>query len=102
CANLPAMRTLLFATLLTVSAAAQAPPPPAAGAAPLGAFDGHTAVGAPKLAGAAAYNPLSQDYALAAAGTNMWAQRDEFEFVWKRLSGDFILQARVQFAGKGV
>ena len=32
----------------------------------------------------------------------MWAQRDEFQFVWKRMTGDFILQARVEFLGKGV
>ena len=32
----------------------------------------------------------------------MWAQRDEFHFVWKRMTGDFILQARVELLGKGV
>lgn len=69
---------------------------------PLGDFDGHSDVGAPKVAGSAAFNPVSQEYTIAAAGTNMWAQRDEFHFVWKRLRGDFILQTRVQLIGKGV
>jgi len=69
---------------------------------PLGDFDRHGDVGAPKIAGAAAYNPVSQEYTITAAGTNMWAQRDEFHFVWKRLTGDFILQTRVQLIGKGV
>ena len=32
----------------------------------------------------------------------MWAQRDEFHFVWKRMTGDFILQTRVELVGKGV
>ena len=32
----------------------------------------------------------------------MWAQKDEFQFVWKRMNGDFILQARVELVGKGV
>ena len=32
----------------------------------------------------------------------MWAQKDEFHFVWKRMTGDFILQARVELLGKGV
>jgi len=68
----------------------------------VGEFDTHGDVGSPKIAGSAAYNPLSQEYALSAAGTNMWAQRDEFQFASKALTGDFILQARVQFAGKGV
>ena len=68
----------------------------------LGDFDAHGDVGAPKLAGSAAYNPVSQDYVLTAGGTNMWAQRDEFHFVWKRMTGDFILQTRVELIGKGV
>ena len=69
---------------------------------PLGDFEGHGDIGAPKIAGSAAYNPASQDYTLTAAGTNMWAQRDEFHFVWKRMTGDFILQTRVELIGKGV
>jgi Tol biopolymer transport system component len=71
-------------------------------AAKLGDFDGHADVGSPKIAGSAAFNPVSQEYWMAAAGTNMWGQRDEFHFVWKRMTGDFILQARVQLLGKGI
>jgi len=70
--------------------------------AAVGDFEAAGDVGAPKLPGTAAYNPVSQDYALSAGGTNMWAQRDEFQFVSKKLTGDFLLQTRVQFAGKGV
>ena len=69
---------------------------------PVGDFDAHGDVGAPKIAGSAAYNPVSQDYTLTAGGTNMWAERDEFHFVWKRMTGDFILQTRVELIGKGV
>jgi TolB protein len=68
----------------------------------VGDFDGHGDIGAPKIAGSAAYNPVSQDYTLTAAGANMWAQKDEFQFVWKRVTGDFILQTRVELIGKGV
>jgi TolB protein len=68
----------------------------------IGDFDAHEDIGAPKLAGSAAYNPVSQDYVLTAGGVNMWAQRDEFHFVWKRMTGDFILQTRVELIGKGV
>lgn len=71
-------------------------------AIPLGDFDSHADVGAPRIPGSAAFNPVSQEYTITAAGTNMWAQRDEFHFVWKRLKGDFILQTRVQLIGKGV
>jgi TolB protein len=76
---------------------------PASGqGAPLGQFEGHGDIGAPKIAGSASYNAVSQEYTLSAGGVNMWAQKDEFQFVWKRLTGDFILQARVELLGKGV
>jgi len=68
----------------------------------VGDFETHGDVGSPKIAGSAAYNPLSQEYALSAAGANMWAQRDEFQFVSRALTGDFILQTRVRFSGTGV
>ena len=90
------MRTAMLALGLAAAAAAQGPHPS------LGVFDGAADVGSPAIAGSAAYNPLSQDYALSAAGTNMWAQRDEFQFVSSKLAGDFLLQTRVQFLGAGV
>jgi TolB protein len=52
----------------------------------IGDFDAHGDIGAPKLTGSAAYNPVSQDYVLTAGGVNMWAQRDEFHFVLEQAS----------------
>jgi len=69
---------------------------------PLGQFDGHGDIGSPRLSGSAAYNAVSQEYTLTSAGLNMWAARDEFHFAWKRMTGDFILQARVELLGTGV
>ncbi len=71
-------------------------------AGPLGEFEAHGDVGAPKLQGAATYNAASQEYGMSAAGVNLWGPRDEFHFAWKKLTGDFILQARVEFLGQGV
>ena len=68
----------------------------------VGVFDGHMDVGAPRIAGSTLYNAVSQEYTLSAGGVNMWATRDEFQFAWKRMTGDFILQARVEFLGTGV
>jgi Tol biopolymer transport system component/regulation of enolase protein 1 (concanavalin A-like superfamily) len=68
----------------------------------LGLFEGHGDVGSPKIAGSAAYNAVTQEYTVAAGGVNMWAQRDEFHFVWRRMKGDFILQTRIELLGKGV
>ena len=86
-------RWLLMMLVCTVGASAHAA---------LGEFEAHQDVGAPRLEGAATYNAASQSYHLSAGGTNMWGTRDEFHFAWKRLQGDFILQARVKFPGTGV
>jgi Tol biopolymer transport system component len=69
---------------------------------PLGQFQGKGDVGSPKIAGTATWNAVSQEYALSAGGVNMWGARDEFQFVWRKMTGDFIVQARVELLGKGV
>jgi len=68
---------------------------------PIGVFDHHQDVGNPKLAGSAKYNPEDQSYEVSAGGANMWYTSDQFHFLWKKLKGDFILQATVEFIGKG-
>jgi Tol biopolymer transport system component len=91
-----AASALLVMTLALSGATASA-----AGQA-LGQFEDHGDVGAPKLAGSSSYNGFSQEYRLSAAGTNLWGPRDEMRFVWRRLTGDFILQTRVELLGQGV
>ena len=71
-------------------------------AAPVGQFDDHADVGAPKIAGSASYDAAAQSYTFTAGGTNMWAARDEFHFAHKKLKGDFIVRARIEFVGQGV
>ncbi len=39
---------------------------------------------------------------LSGSGANIWFTNDEFQFVWKRIKGNFILQARGKLLGKGV
>ncbi len=68
---------------------------------PLGEFAGHTDVGSPKLTGSASYDAARQEYTLAGAGANMWFGRDEFQFAWKKVRGDFLLRARAEFTGPG-
>ena len=43
----------------------------------------------------------TQTYTLSAGGANMWAARDEFQFAWRRMSGDFVMRAHVRFLGAG-
>ena len=92
----------LVPVLLAALALAPAATTPSAAAEALGQFADHGDVGSPRLAGSAAYNGFSQEYTLSAAGVNLWGPRDEFHFVWKRLTGDFLVQARVELLGKGV
>jgi TolB protein len=68
---------------------------------PIGQFDSHEDVGDPKIKGSAVYDTETQTYTLSAAGINMWTKRDQFHFAWKKIKGDFILRATVQFIGKG-
>ena len=91
---------------------AQAPVSPAAApannAAPasvhpgVGYFEASADIGSPAIAGSTTYDPAAQTYTLSAGGTNMWFARDEFQFAWRKLSGDFTVRTHVGFIGAGV
>src|SRR6185503_19181962 len=68
----------------------------------LGAFTEQSDLGNPVRSGRATYDVGKQEYTIEGAGTNMWAGRDEFHFVWRRLKGNFILTTHAAFVGKGV
>jgi len=68
---------------------------------PVGSFEHHQDVGDPKVKGSAVYNKEDQTYTLTGAGVNMWTTIDQFQFAWKKIKGDFIIQATIQFVGKG-
>ena len=74
---------------------------PAPGRA-VGIFEAHGDIGSPAIEGRTFYNAATEAYTLRAGGLNMWEERDEFQFAWRRISGDFILQAQVAFHGEGV
>jgi TolB protein len=67
----------------------------------VGIFDAHTEVGRAR-SGSASFDPVRQAYLIAGSGQNMWGTRDDFHFVWKRLTGNFILSTRARFIGAGV
>ena len=69
---------------------------------PVGVFDAHSDVGQVRRTGSVSYDLQSQSYTIAGSGQNMWETRDDFQFVWKRLSGNFILSTRARFIGAGV
>lgn len=65
----------------------------------IGIFDDHADIGNPKLKGNASYDASTQTYNLTGAGSNIWFNRDEFHFLYKKISGDFILTADFDFTG---
>lgn len=67
----------------------------------IGQFAGHGDVGAVNIPGSARYDPEREKYTLTAAGANMWANSDEFHFVWKKMKGNFQIDARCRFVGEG-
>ncbi len=69
--------------------------------ASLGVFEKAQDLGNPRQAGMASYEAASQSYSLKGAGYNIWFQRDEFQYIYKKIKGDFILTANVEFVGKG-
>ena len=68
----------------------------------IGIFEGSTDVGPVKHKGTSAYAQRTGDYVLTGSGENIWGGKDEFHFLWRKLKGNFILQARAKFLGKGV
>ena len=68
----------------------------------LGIFDGQSDIGRARASGSATYDPQRQEYVVAGSGQNMWTDRDDFHFVWKQLTGNFILSTRARFVGAGV
>jgi Tol biopolymer transport system component len=68
----------------------------------LGVFQGNNDIGEKVKAGTASYNSKTGEYTVKGSGYNVWADHDEFHFVWKKMKGNFILHTRAGLVGKGV
>lgn len=68
----------------------------------IGMFDGHGDVGTNVKKGSATYIPSTGQYVISGAGYNVWGDHDEFQFVWKKMKGDFILYTKAEFLGNWV
>ena len=64
---------------------------------PIGIFDGQSDVGAALAPGSATFDSGKRAYTVNSAGYNIWYSRDEFRFLWKKMSGDVSLAADVAF-----
>jgi len=72
-----------------------------AAAAPLGLFTEHTDVGAVLHRGSVEYDAVRRSYKISGSGENVWATADAFQFVWKKMEGDFTLTADISVLGQG-
>ena len=75
-------------------------PPTAVGPA-VGYFEATADLGAPAIKGSTAYDAATQTYTLSAGGTNMWGARDEFQFAWRKMNGDFLIRNPREVRGSG-
>jgi hypothetical protein len=64
---------------------------------PIGIFQGQSDIGAALVPGSASYNAGTNQYTITSAGYNIWYSRDEFRYLWKKMSGDVSLAADVTF-----
>jgi hypothetical protein len=65
--------------------------------APIGIFQGQSDIGAAVVPGSANYDASTKQYTINSAGYNIWYSRDEFRYLWKKMSGDVSLAADVTF-----
>jgi hypothetical protein len=64
---------------------------------PIGLFDAQSDIGSAVVPGSAAYDESTKSYTINSAGYNIWYTRDEFRYLWKKMSGDVSLAAGVTF-----
>ncbi|BBE20514.1 tolB protein precursor, periplasmic protein [Aquipluma nitroreducens] len=67
----------------------------------IGIFQSCKDIGSPKLTGSASYDESTQTYTIRGSGYNIWFERDEFNYLYNKLKGDFILTANFEFVGAG-
>jgi hypothetical protein len=63
----------------------------------IGIFDGQSDVGSAVIPGSSSYDATTNAYTIHSAGYNIWYTRDEFRFLWKKMSGDVSLAADATF-----
>jgi hypothetical protein len=64
---------------------------------PIGIFEGQSDIGAALVPGSASFDAATRQYTINSAGYNVWYTRDEFRYLWRRMSGDVSLAADISF-----
>ncbi len=87
------LRHLLPIFFVSVSACAQS--------GSLGLFTASGDIGHPAIAGSAEFNAPRGEYRITGSGANIWGRQDQFQYVWREMTGNFSVTATVRFLGKG-
>jgi hypothetical protein len=64
---------------------------------PIGVFEGQSDIGSAVVRGSASYDATTKQYTINSAGYNVWYTRDEFRYLWKRMSGDVSFAADISY-----
>jgi len=67
----------------------------------LGMFDNNSDVGLATQTGSARFIQNSNEYQITGSGANMWGEKDTFQYLCKKDSGDFSLTTRIGWIGDG-
>ena len=65
----------------------------------LGVFTNSGDVGGPAMKGSTGFN--AGQYRITGSGANIWARQDQFQYVWREMTGNFTVMATMHFLGKG-
>ena len=84
---------LLLVCLLSTPALAQS--------GNVGVFATSGDIGGPAIAGSTAFDAAARQYRITGSGANMWAKQDQFQYVWREMTGNFTATATVRFLGQG-
>lgn len=66
----------------------------------IGIFDRAADIGKPKNTGSSKYDEATQTYYMRGSGYNIWFNRDEFQYLYKKIGGNFILTGDFEFEGE--
>lgn len=64
---------------------------------PIGIFEGQSDVGAALVPGSSTYDSATRQYTIISAGYNIWYVRDEFRYLWKKMTHDVSMAADISF-----
>jgi TolB protein len=70
-------------------------------ATPVGIFESHQDVGTVLHPGSTKFDDANHTYTVTGSGNNMWATEDDFQFAWKKMSGDVAIAADISILGQG-